>query len=226
MPDVMLSKWVPPYASFRTILHLLDRIKEDDGAPPRIDRSYLKGSEGGKTQVLATLKALGLIDGNGNVSPNLTNLVPVEARKGGFLQLLRLYYAEPNRLGTVNATQKQLEEAFDTWGLNGDTRRKAIAFYLHAAKFCGLPLSKYFKASGGSSSANAKVRRRAATEPDEGADEDDQDEQPHAPTMDELKQQYLAMLLEKAKTEMDDKLLNRIERLMGFQADAGEETTE
>jgi hypothetical protein len=46
------------------------------------------------------------------------------------------------QLGTTNATQLQLEEAFDATGVEGETRRKAIAFYLKAAAHAGIATSK------------------------------------------------------------------------------------
>ena len=46
-------------------------------------------------------------------------------------------------LAAVNATTKQLEETFT--GIGGDTMRKAVGFYLGAAKYSGHPISKHFK---------------------------------------------------------------------------------
>jgi hypothetical protein len=57
-------------------------------------------------------------------------------------ELLRRKYPDVVQLGTTNATQLQLEEAFDATGVEGETRRKAIAFYLKAAAHAGIATSK------------------------------------------------------------------------------------
>jgi hypothetical protein len=135
----------PPYISFRTLLNLVERMA-DQGAPPRIDRTFLSGSEGGKTQVLAALRALGFIDGDGNVTPKLDQMVKNPDERSGIIkEWLEENFAEPVRLGSINATQGQLQDAFKTYGVSGDTMRKAIAFYLRAAEFAGVPVSKNFK---------------------------------------------------------------------------------
>src|SRR2546427_45432 len=121
-------KWGPPYCSFRTLLNLIQNMEQDQGLPPQIDRSFLTGSEGSKTQLISSLKSLGLIQQDGRVTPVLTELVnKPETRKQNFRALLEQYYVEPTRLGKANATQNQLVQAFDQYQATGDTRRKAIA---------------------------------------------------------------------------------------------------
>lgn len=135
----------PPYISFRTLLNLVEKMA-DQGTPPRIDRTFLSGSEGGKTQVLAALRSLGFIDGDGNVTPLLTRMVKNPAERGQIVkELLEENFPEPVRLGSINATQGQLQDAFKAYGISGDTMRKAIAFYLRAAEFAGVPVSQHFK---------------------------------------------------------------------------------
>ena len=76
------------------------------------------------------------------------------------------------RLGTINATQGQLEEAFREYGVSGDTLRKAIAFYLAAAKYAQVPLSKNFRVP---SVAAADGRRVAKRKPGRPRKEDGQE---------------------------------------------------
>jgi hypothetical protein len=135
----------PPYISFRTLLNLVEKMA-DQGTPPRIDRSFLSGSEGGKTQVLAALRGLGFIDSDGNVTPLLTRMVKNPAERGVIVkELLEQHFPKPVHLGSINATQGQLQEAFKEYGISGDTMRKAIAFYLRAAEFASVPVSPLFK---------------------------------------------------------------------------------
>jgi hypothetical protein len=61
--------------------------------------------------------------------------------------ILRERYPKAVALGETNATTGELVEAFnEAFGIQGDTARKAIAFYLQAAKYAGnIPLSPNFK---------------------------------------------------------------------------------
>lgn len=149
MTDPKGKTWVPPYISFTTLIGLLDRMRDDGGAPPQIDPSYLHTFSGGyRAQVIAALKSLGLVDDKGVVLDALTTLVEApdrEAREPNIADMLRHLYPEPVRLGGINATQGQLLEAFREYGINGDTLRKGIAFYLAAAKYAKVPISKHFK---------------------------------------------------------------------------------
>jgi len=63
-----------PYASFRTVLNLLDRFMAEGGVPVRIDRGVLTGSEQSKTQLIAALKFLGLITHVGQALPEFGSL--------------------------------------------------------------------------------------------------------------------------------------------------------
>jgi hypothetical protein len=171
MADTEKKGWVPPYISFTTLTGLIERMHDEGGAPPQIDRSYLRSFSGGyQAQVLAALKSLGLIEENGRVTSDLTELVEAERREDRvpiFVTMLNTYYPEPVRLGTIKATQGMLEGAFKDYGISGDTLRKAIAFYLGAAKYAGVALSVNFRVpsvtpSDGRKPGPKKARERAS----------------------------------------------------------------
>jgi hypothetical protein len=137
----------PPYFAFKTLTNTITKM-EEHGPPPRIDRTFLTGMSGaGQTQFIAGLKSLGLIDEDGVVQPNFVELVNKPDERPALLgQLLRERYPEAVELGSGNATTGQLVEVFNEYGVQGDTARKAIAFYLQAAKYAGgIPLSPHFK---------------------------------------------------------------------------------
>jgi hypothetical protein len=140
------KKWTPPYIAFRTLMNLIQRLR-DEGLPPQLDRSFLTGSEGGKTQLLNALRAFELIGSNGEVLPKLEALVKAEPseRKRLIRGIFEERYPEPIRLGGINATQMQLEDAFRTYGVTGDTLRKAVAFFLKGAEYTGIPVSQHFR---------------------------------------------------------------------------------
>lgn len=210
-PEVKVTRW--PYTSWKTILNLIQKFEADGGVlPPRIDRSVLGGSEGQKTQVMAALRFLGLMGDNSEVTPLFQQLVSADdkARQVLVRNLLQRHYPEATKLGTSHATTKQLEETFA--GLTGDTLRKAMTFYIHAAKYSGNPLSKHFKTPSGFRPSVARKPRAGNT----GTPPPVAPITPSAPATD-AKTRYLDMLLERAKTaegSLDEKLLDRIEKLL------------
>jgi Family of unknown function (DUF5343) len=136
------------YFAFKTLTNMVVKM-EEHGPPNRVDRTFLSEMSGaGQTQFIAGLKALGLLDEDGRVQPRLTELVSnPEDRPKIIGQILRERYPKAVALGEGNATTGELVEVFkEAHGVQGDTARKAIAFYLQAAKYAGdIPLSPNFK---------------------------------------------------------------------------------
>jgi hypothetical protein len=132
------------------------------GEPTRIDKSYLSNYAGGvQSQILAGLKFLALIDEDGKLSPEFTALVnqPSE-RKAVLRRILTERYPAVVELGKSNTTQQEMEEAFEAMGVKGETKRKAVAFFLKEA--ADLPVSPNWKTSRISSGNRSSSRRRGA----------------------------------------------------------------
>jgi hypothetical protein len=225
MTEKRTESWVPPYTAFRNLLNLLERLEAN--MPPRIDRSFLTGSGAVNTQTLKALRSLGLIDEGGVVQPRLIELATnPEDRPALIARMVEHFYPKPVALGKVNATQKQLEESFDDMEVTGDTRRKAIAFFLKAADYGKLTLSPYFKtpSSRGSGSGPRKQTSRKTTKREKietgeaGEGGKDRSTGGAGPQLDSLKMRYIEMLMKKAEGSdgLDAELLNRIETLLGF----------
>lgn len=147
----------PPYFAFKTLTNMIVKM-EEHGPPNKIDRSFLDGMSGaGQTQFIAGLKSLKLIEEDGKPRPRLVEMVTdPDARPRLIGEVLRERYPEAVALGETNATTNELVDVFRTYGVQGDTARKAIAFYINAAKYAGdIPLSPHFKTpsvrTGGSS---------------------------------------------------------------------------
>jgi hypothetical protein len=164
---------------------------------------------------MATLKSLGLVGENFSVSDRLRRLIvaDVKDRPAIIREILEEKYPAAMKLAEENGTTKQLEDTFEP--LAGDTLRKAMTFYLHAAKFAQAPTSSFFKVPSGFTALRAKQRKAAASGNGSAA-------APFAPAptvTSDPKAAYLHMLMEKAKTSetLDNDLLNRIERLLGFE---------
>ena len=154
-----------PYVSFKTILNMADRLAPEP--PPRIDRSVVAYLSGGyQTQVIAASKALGLIDEAGVPSADLVSLVTEPAgRKPVIKRVWERTYAEI--FGAVDlsrATADQLSEAFGNVGMAGDTRTKAIIFFIHGAKFAEIPLSTHISSGIRRVRGPVRLRRQPRTE--------------------------------------------------------------
>jgi hypothetical protein len=173
MSDETQDQFVPPYISFGQLENVLVRMGSE-GAPGRVDRSYLSTWSGSsQAQFLKAVRALELIDEHGRLTDMLKALVKEpDQRPALFSQIIHDKYPEAVALGQ-DATQAQLEEVFRNYpGISGGTTRKAITFYLHAAKFAGIPLSPFFKAArattGGGSPRSTRPRstRRTNNQPE------------------------------------------------------------
>ena len=210
------SEWTPPYIAWRTLLNLIERL-ETTAVPPQIDKTFLKGSNQSNTQTINTMKSLGLIEDDGSVTPSLILLVEAGTeRPAAVRKILEGFFQEAIRLGKVNATQQQLDMAFDDYGVSGSTLRKAVSFYLKAAAYAQMPLSPHFKTPSKSSGPRKRRRPiRGATPPASATDAG----QPA------LKTRYIEMLMEKAngQDELDAELLDRIENLLDFEPLAADE---
>ena len=122
-----------PYVAWRTLFNLLERMSSEP-PPPRIDRTYLRNLDGNaQTQLMAALRWLGLIETDGTVTSDLRSLLGnAGVRKVALAQIIRNKYPEAIALAEQNATQGQLDDAFRTYGLGGDTLRKAESFFLRS----------------------------------------------------------------------------------------------
>lgn len=205
----------PPYVSFTMLLNVIERMRTE-GVPARVDRSYLGTTSGTtKAQFLAAAKALGLLDNDLKPTGVLQGLVSTPDQRPGIVrELLTRFYPKVVALGT-NATQQQLEETFrEEYDITGSTVRKAIGFYLAAARFAKVELSPHFTAprAGGATPGKRRQRSAKTTTPPPAPSQTD--------PMAELRTKYVETLLDKfaaANGEVDKDVADRIERLVGFQ---------
>jgi hypothetical protein len=137
---------LPPYVSFRTILSLLDKLKAD-GIPQRLDRSYwgsfLSGGTG--TQVISALRFLGLVDDDDRPTGHLEELVYLDDRSQLVAAILRERFEPVFRgIDLTRATMGLIDGAFkDAYKMEGETLRKSVTFFIHAAQFGKMPLSSH-----------------------------------------------------------------------------------
>lgn len=160
------TAFAPPYLSFETFRSFIARL-DPSALPPRIDRSMMVGMAGGtQTYLLQALRAFELLDEANRVQPTLLTLVGEdEDFARGMAELLERFYPEQSELSRMQGTAAQLAETFQSSGYTGSTLRKAVTFYLHAAKAAGIPMSTHFRAPSPRTPARAKsaAKKRATS---------------------------------------------------------------
>ena len=162
------TKPTTPYISFKTLQNLLDKLAPEP--PPRIDKSVLSYLSGGyQMQVLAALKAISLIQPDGTPTEMLNRLVVAPStRRETMKELWQTAYATVlAQVEIERATAGQLDDAFrEAYGVEGETRRKAMAFFIHGAQFAEMPLSTLISGKFKRGTATARrVRRPKAGDP-------------------------------------------------------------
>jgi hypothetical protein len=163
--DESNGMWKPPYFAFQTFWTFMADLSSKP-LPPKIDRSLLKSKSGtDQMNLLFALRAFDLVDDQQAV--NVENLVPIaqgdeETRAKALGDLVRRWYPKALDLSAQSGTEGQLNDLFrDEYGLgSADTRRKAVTFFLHAARRADIELSQHFpntrSGSGGPGSPRAK----------------------------------------------------------------------
>jgi hypothetical protein len=128
------------YLPFRTFTGSLDALEQ--GIPKQIDRTIWRNQAGNvQSQILMALRFLGFVDGSDHPTQLLHDYVEQkEQRKQTMAKVLQTAYAEVVRHDLTKMTPKMLDDSFDTLGVSGDTKRKAVTFFLKAAKFAEIPM--------------------------------------------------------------------------------------
>jgi hypothetical protein len=169
--------FVPAYIAFKTV-QTIDQRMAEEGVPARVDKSYLDNFSGGyQSQVLAALSSLGLVNEDQSPSDDLKELVSAsgDAKKKVIERIIRAKYArilsEPK-----NATNQQLIDAFTEVApqLKGDTRRKAIAFFLAACRYAEIEVSRNWKTPPVARSSSATRKKPS---PGEGEVDDEHEDE-------------------------------------------------
>lgn len=153
------------YASWVTVKNAVEELSQ--GIPNQIDRTTFPGQSGGvQNQLFAALKFLGLMRDDNTPTEALHALaVPDEAaRKEQWRKLIKDRYAELFALDLTKATQQQLNERMaSSYNVSGETKDKAVRFFLSAIGYLGIPVSRYIQIPGASNgNAATRSKRRVA----------------------------------------------------------------
>jgi hypothetical protein len=162
--DAQESQFKPSYMSFQTFWNFMQELTKLP-LPPQIDRSLMDSKSGtDQANLTAALKGFGFIRDDLTVEPLLQQFVETdEAGQKAILRgLVAEHYHDALQVSANNGTEKLLHDSFrEVFDLDAaETRRKAITFFLHAARTSGIALSPHFPAtrsgSGGGGTPRAK----------------------------------------------------------------------
>lgn len=163
------SRIAAPYASYRSFINFINTLGETT-VPSRIDRSVFgKMSGGAAYSILASMKALKLIDEQGVPQEILIRLVDSggEERKIVLKEILEAGYPSfwDGSINLKHTTPGQFDEHVrEHFAVRGSTVDKVAAFFLSAAEEAGIDISAHLKnrkptAPSSSSRKSQKARK-------------------------------------------------------------------
>lgn len=167
------------YVSWKTFQNAIENLAQ--GIPNQIDRTTFPGLSGGvQSQLLAGLKFLGLVTDDEKPTQALHQLAVTDEakRKAKLKELLEERYADIFAIDLMKATQQQLlDKMGEAYNVTGDTKEKAVRFFLLALQYLGIQVSRFIKVPGSTGPANGAMRsRKRSTRRATDADEEKEEE--------------------------------------------------
>jgi hypothetical protein len=220
-----------PQLPFDTFLGVADAMARGPVVPRRLDRAMLNTKSGTEqNRIFSALRWLGWITGSENmVQPEFVEFISrPEKRQEIMATIVRERYGWAVAL-PENATQADLISAFtEHAAVNGESRRKAITWFLRAAQFADVKVALLFRQGpgrprGGSMGrAPAKRTRRGAVKREVATEGTEAPPPPPIATVpsseQEMRFSYFALLHAAAQdgtgATINEKVLDRIERLL------------
>ncbi len=147
------------YLPFKTFLSAVEMLQQ--GLPKRLDRTVWRSQSGVvQSQIMMAFRFFGLVNDAGEPTPALKRLVESpDKRKEHVGALLNHAYKSIVDHDLTAMTPKMLEEAMGDYNVSGDTRRKAIGFFLRAARFAEIPMHPLLAAQIREAGNGARNRR-------------------------------------------------------------------
>jgi hypothetical protein len=139
-PQAASRKAPAAYVPFRTFLSAIEALEH--GVPRKLDRTIWRSQSGViQSQIMMAFRFFNLVDEDDRPTQALHRLVASpEQRPEQVKALLHYAYHDIIDHDLTKMTPRMLEEAMDHYSVTGDTRRRAISFFLQAAKYAELPM--------------------------------------------------------------------------------------
>lgn len=139
-PKVASRKAPAAYVPFRTFLGAVEALEH--GVPRRLDRTIWRSQSGViQSQIMMAFRFFNLVDEDDRPTQALHRLVASpEQRPEHVKALLHYGYRDIIDHDLTKMTPRMLEEAMDSYSVTGETKRRAVRFFLQAAKYAELPM--------------------------------------------------------------------------------------
>lgn len=151
-----------PYLPFLTFQGAIESLEQ--GVPKKLDRTIWRTQSGIlQTQILMAFRFFDLVDDEDRPTQLLHDLVASKGddRSALFIILLSTAYADLLAHDLTKMTPKMLDDAMEQYNVTGETKRKAVTFFLKAAKFAGILMHPLLS----SQVRNTGPRKRRAKRP-------------------------------------------------------------
>ncbi len=138
--DSVQHRTPAPYLPFRTFQSALESLEH--GIPKKLDRTMWPSQSGlVQSQILMALRFLGLVDAEDTPTDLLHELVTKKDARANLLEsLIIAAYPDIVDHDLTKMSPKMVDDEMDRYHVTGETKRKAVAFFLRAAKFAGMPM--------------------------------------------------------------------------------------
>lgn len=142
--DQNQSRIIPPYVSYITFNSAVASLAEH-GVPSVVDKTMFPNFSGGvQRQIMQAFRSLGLTDEDDNSSEKLRELAKTENGQRKEILIGILCDRFPEQMSILkNGTPQQLNNSFDSIGIEQSVKDKCILFFTNAAKDAGLDVSPY-----------------------------------------------------------------------------------
>jgi Family of unknown function (DUF5343) len=159
------------YLPFRTFLSAIDSLEH--GIPKQIDRTIWRSQSGiVQGQIMIALRFFCLLDDEDKPTPALHRFVDGKDKRAEHVRaLLRHAYRDIIDRDLTKMTPKMLDEAMEQYSVTGETKKKAVRFFLQAARFAELPMHPLL--SGQIRNTSGRKPRRKAPQRENGASAED-----------------------------------------------------
>lgn len=154
-----------PYLPFLTFKAAIESLEQ--GVPKNIDRTIWRNQSGVvQTQILMAFRFFCLVDANDRPTDLLHEVVDrKDDRPALFTKLLNEAYRALLDHDITKMTPKMLDDEMERYNVTGETKRKAVTFFLKMAKFGGFPMHPLLSSQVRNTSPRKKRPNKLAMAP-------------------------------------------------------------
>lgn len=161
------------YVSWKSFQNSIEQLSKAE-LPNVIDKTVFTGMAFSvQNQLFTGLRFLGLIDDKNRPTAELESLAVLDedTRKRRLKEIFQNRYSDLFSLNLKKTTPDELDKKMaDVYGMKGDTREKAVRFFVAAAAYLGIEMSPLFASKKPNGNARVGIpRKRTPRKPAAGS---------------------------------------------------------